>query len=296
MAEACFAPGAARPSARIPHRLLCAALVGFALASCGQKTSTSEQSVQPIVSSEELAAAASRRVIFAHQSVGNNILDAMRTFASARNVALHIVETRSPPPSGAGLFHFAVGANGSPEGKIDDFTRTLAHTLAPTLAPTPSGGTADASIALLELCFIDFGPETDGRKLAASYASALERLQAQFPQTRFVAMTAPLMTVQTGPRAWIKRMLGREPARYAQNGNLNDFNTAIRQRFAQPGALFDLARLESTGNGAPTQFERNGHLIPALDPALTDDGGHLNDRGKAVVGSAWVKFLAGAPQ
>ena len=239
--------------------------------------------MSPTVSSQELEAAASRRVIFAHQSVGNNILDAMRGFASARSVALNIVETRSPPASGAGLFHFAVGANGSPEGKIDDFARTL------------GAGTADANIALLELCFIDFGPDTDGHKLAARYTSALQSLQSQFPQTRFVAMTAPLMTVQTGPKAWIKRLLGREPARYAQNASLNDFNSEIRQRFAQPGALFDLARLESSGNGTTTQFERKGQMIPALDPALTDDGGHLNERGKAVVGAAWVKFLAGAP-
>jgi hypothetical protein len=29
-----------------------------------------------------------------------------------------------------------------------------------------------------------------------------------------------------------------------------------------------------------------------LDPGLTYDGGHLNDTGKRVVGSAFVKFLA----
>jgi hypothetical protein len=234
------------------------------------------------VSTEQLKAVTGHRVIFAHQSVGNNILDGVRVFASGANVPLNIVETRSPPANGAGIFHFAVGENGSPEGKIDDFTRTL------------GGGNGGADIALLELCFIDFGPDTDGRKLAARYIAAFEQLQSRFPQTRFVAMTAPLMTIQTGPKAWIKRLLGREPARYAENGNLNDFNMAIRQRFAQPGALFDLAQLESSGNGTTVQFERQGWMVPALDPALTSDGGHLNDRGKAVVGAAWLKFLAGA--
>jgi hypothetical protein len=271
------------PSAKIASRLLLASLMGFALVGCGQHTSLAH-SVQATVSSEELKAAASRRVIYAHQSIGNNILDGMRALASAGNVSLNIVKTRAPAAGGAGVFHFAVGENGFPEGKIEDFERTLA------------GGTAGAQVALLELCYVDFGPDTNGRTLAEHYASALQQLQARYPETRFVAMTAPLTTIQTGPRAWIKRMLGREPAGYAENARRSDFNAVIRLDFSAQGTLFDVAALESSGAGTATQFERNGQTIPALDPALSEDGGHLNDSGKAVVGAALVKFLAALPQ
>ena len=31
---------------------------------------------------------------------------------------------------------------------------------------------------------------------------------------------------------------------------------------------------------------------PALDPRLTDDGGHLNPTGARIVAVAWLRFLA----
>jgi hypothetical protein len=78
-------------------------------------------------SAEMLATAASRRVLFGHQSVGKNILDGVRAIGAEQNVAFNIVETREAPAD-AGLYHFEVGANLHPDRKISDFREVAAAT------------------------------------------------------------------------------------------------------------------------------------------------------------------------
>ena len=133
--------------------------------------------------------------------------------------------------------------------------------------------------------------DTDAKQIASAYVQAVEDLQKRHPQTAFVAVTTPLTTIQTGPKAWVKRALGKTPAGYVENARRDEFNAVLRQKFAA-NRLFDVARLEAQGGAQPVLFDYEGRTLEALDPALTSDGGHLNDAGKRVVGSAFVKFLA----
>jgi hypothetical protein len=258
-------------------------LTGQATLQAGCNRSPQEQKLNtPMiapVSKAEIAAAASKRVIFAHQSVGNDILDGARTLAADAGVPLNVVESREAPSDANGIFHFKVGTNGVPLGKIEEFRNTLSQ-----------AQLADVDVALVKLCYIDFNRSTDAAQLATAYVQAIDELQQRHPRTLFAAMTAPLTTIQTGPKAWVKRLLGKTPAGYVENAKREQFNAVLRQRFDE-SHLFDVARIEARGGQEAARFEYEGRQLDALDPGLSSDGGHLNDAGKRVVGSAFVKFL-----
>lgn len=234
-------------------------------------TQPSASSSDTVLSKAEIEAAAQRRVVFAHQSVGFNILDGVSKLAAEQGVSLNIVETRQPPAEGAGVFHFRVGRNGAPDSKISDYAGVVG-----------AAGFPAADVALVKLCYVDFSADTDAAAVAKTYADALEGLQKAHPATRFVAMTAPLTTLQTGPKAWLKGALGRSTGR-AENARRHQFNEVLRKQFG-PDRVFDLARIESGG--------ATGNSAPSLRPELTDDGGHLNGEGQRLVAIAFLKLLA----
>lgn len=247
-------------------------LLGVAVLSVGGPAGWSEErDVTQAISKTEIEAAAKKRVVFGHQSVGLNILNGASEIAKEQGVALNIVETRKPPAEGAGVFHFGVGANGDPQSKINDYVGVVGGAEFP-----------NADVALVKLCYVDMNAGTDGVALAKSYADVVEKLQKEHPATRFVAVTSPLTTVQTGPKAWVKGMVGKATG-VKENEVREKFNEQLRKQFG-PDRLFDIAKIESEGKGAGPA---------ALRGDLTDDGGHLNDKGQKVAGAAFLKLIAG---
>jgi hypothetical protein len=251
---------------------------------CGQ----GERREDAMTNAEQVSAAewdtlAARRVVFGRQSVGLNILDGVQALAAEAQVRLAITETRAPTGA-AGIVHFKVGRNGDPLAKINDF--------AAVMASLETGAGRQADIALMKLCYVDISPDTDVRRLADQYGETLDRLAVQFPRTTFVAVTAPLTTVQSGLKARVKKLLGRAPDGLAANARRHAFNELLRERYGRQGRLFDLARCESE-TGAPERYQEQ--TVETLDPALTSDGGHLNARGARRVATRFVKFLAALP-
>ena len=147
----------------------------------------------------------------------------------------------------------------------------------------------------MKLCYIDFNADTDARQVAEAYSSNIDSLARKYPNTTFVAVTTPLTTVQTGPKAWAKRLMGRLPGQYAENAKRAEFNALIRDRYGAQGRVFDLARVESEAAGRRTVVTVDGRQVEALDPTLTYDGGHLNDRGQDVVATAFLSYLSSLP-
>ena len=219
-----------------------------------------------------------QRVVFGHQSVGADILQGVAQLSAAAGSPVRILETRKPT-AGPGLFHFKVGTNGAPEQKLRDFASAFAD---PAMA--------SIDVALVKLCYIDFNDGANPEQLADAYLATLRDLRAQHPQTRFLVVTTPLTTVQTGPKAWVKRLLRRAPAGYEANALRHTFNEALR-RGSTPSDLFDLAKVESEASGRPVTFDFDGYTIPALDPALTYDGGHLNNAGKTTAATRLLQTL-----
>jgi hypothetical protein len=256
---------------------------GPALESNTMSTSTTSSPAAPIQppTQEQWERVAQMRIVFAHQSVGANILDGIRSAAQARQVPLVLTESRTPL-EGPGIQHFKVGHNEQPEGKLTDFRSVLANSFADD-APHPD-------VALLKLCYIDFGQSVDPKNLAQQYISTIDELARAHPETVFVPMTSPLTTVQTGPKAWLKKMLGKEPGGYAANARRQVFNETLRAHYGAGKTLFDIAALESV-NGQ-SHVESDGKRIETLNPLLTYDDGHLNAEGQQLVGTALISHLA----
>ena len=222
----------------------------------------------------QFARLADRQIVFAHQSVGNDVLDGVEHLAQHAQVQIPVRETRSARADDKGIVHFRVGRNEAPEEKLADFRERFS-----------ADGSSNADLAILKLCYIDFTVTTDGQALARKYVDVLDVLQQQHQSTRFIAVTAPLTVEQTGVKAWIKRALGREPAGIAENRQRNAFNAVVRSRYAPGNQLFDLAAAEagSTETGQ------------SLRPELASDGRHLNERGQVLVAQELLRVLASQP-
>src|SRR5215471_4884133 len=113
------------------------------LAACGRAPSPEHAMQVTLPTPAELQRVASLRIVFAHQSVGNNILDGVRTISERENVPLRIDNARSDTTTTPGIVHFMVGENGKPESKIADFTKTL--------GAKPFG---NVDVALMKFCFV----------------------------------------------------------------------------------------------------------------------------------------------
>jgi hypothetical protein len=261
-------------TSRTSFIVLAAASMTFAVG-CSNKPEIAEETL--VISPDTLQSVADKRIVFAHQSVGGEILQGVETLAEQTQSTINIVETPELPADQSGIFHFKVGENGNPRGKIKEFVASMSQ-------PAMSG----ADMALLKLCYIDFSESTDAKALAAEYIAALNELEQVQPRTRFIAMTAPLTTIQTGPKAWVKRVLGKHPAGYVVNARRQEFNEILRASI-EPASLFDVARIEAENS----TFDFGGKQIEALNPGLTYDGGHLNATAQTRIAAALLHFLAG---
>lgn len=252
-----------------------------ALLGCGEaKYEASNMTATEQISAAEWQALAQKRVVFGHQSVGQNILNGVQSLAAQAGINLPIVKSRTPLASG-GITHFFVGENEDPSSKLKDFTSAL-----------ESDAARGTDIALVKFCYLDFNGDSNAKQIAEQYSTALDRLSQQAPTTTFVAITAPLTVLQTGPKAWIKRLLGRTPSGFADNARRQEFNEILRARYGQQGRLFDLAKIEAEGAEAR---DYQGQPIEVLNPVLTYDDGHLNSQGERIVAARLIKFLAALP-
>ena len=232
------------------------------------------------ITPDEWKSVTQKRILFGHQSVGNNILAGVRHLAKEAGVKLHVTESRSAMTD-FGITHFKIGQNEDPRSKIKDFADTLR---------VYKGQNVD--IALMKLCYIDIKKDTDVKKLAEDYISSLSSLSNQYPNTTFIAVTTPITTVQHGPKAWIKYLTGQTPSGYIENYRRHQFNDILRNVYSRQGRLFDLAKIEAEGN---SKYQYQGHPLEILNPVISSDGGHLNSLGERLVAARMLKFIATLP-
>lgn len=237
------------------------------------------------VSDPAWAALAEKSIWFGHQSVGFNMVEGMsELLAEHPSIPLRIVETRSPDETAASVFaHGRNGENKQPETKIDAFARLM-----------DEGMGYRVDIAFFKFCYVDIDGGADVDALFDSYRTTMTRLKADYPDTLFVHVTAPVTRVQSGPKAWVKKVIGRTPGGAEENIPRNRFNRKMREEYAGKEPLFDLAELEATAtDGGRTTFNVDGVDYEALTPDYTDDGGHLNEKGRRWVAEQLLVFLSG---
>lgn len=234
---------------------------------------------------QDLEVVSRRTVLFGHQSVGTNILDGVQDLASQARVPLKVSEvTAGQDPLPRGIAHVFVERNGDPGLKLQSFERALDR------------GPAEVDVALLKFCFVDLFEQGDPRALFERYQSSFRALQARHPRTTFVHVTMPLTTIPSGPKAFVKRLLGRERSEH-HNARREQFNALMRAAYDGREPLFDLARLEATRpDGAREAYPLDGQQVSMLVAEYTDDGGHLNELGRRRAARELLRILASLPQ
>jgi len=262
-------------------------LIALAITSCsGGKMEPNKVTLPSIkdVPAEAWQKLAQKKIYFGHQSVGNNILDGVRDVMKENpQVKLNIVELSKLNDFDKPFFaHSGVGKNEDPRSKCEDFADILDQKIA---------GKAD--IAFFKFCFVDVVPNTDVNKLFAAYKETLVSLKEKYPKVTFVHLTVPLMAAQTGPKVWIKKIIGRAIGGYEDNIKREQFNAMIIKEYSGKEPIFDLARIESTApDGSRAIFEKDGKTYPRMVPEYTNDGGHLNELGRKIVAEQLLIFLS----
>ncbi len=258
----------------------------FFLLSCGSGQMNTDKLIAmkiEKITPKQLALLAQQHIFFGHQSVGQNIIDGLsslqRDFPELR---LGVSEFEQE--SGIkGFVHGPIGKNMDPVSKIDDFVDTIDKGI---------GGKVD--IAFFKFCYVDVTAKTDVDALFNSYREAMDRLSGRYPGTLFLHTTVPLTIVQTGTRAWIKKVIGRPLGGYADNVQRNRYNELLRNAYGGKSSIFDLAAIEATQpDGKPYRFKHRGRFNDALYPAYASDGRHLNASGARLAAAEMVLSMVG---
>lgn len=263
---------------------LCAA--AFSLTSCGgnevQESGSGAPPSRPIeapaVPADAWASLAASRVYFGHQSVGGNLIEGLRELSAGTPGPVTIVRGRRGPGTAA-LVEFPIGENGQPASKILDFAAALDQL-----------GDGVGDIAMFKYCYLDITPHTDVQALFAQHRDAVREMRRRHPELDFVHVTAPLTTLEPGPKMLLKRLLGKPTTRDA-NAKRNEFNAMLRKEYAgEP--MFDLARIESTRlDGSRSFFIAGADTVYTLAAELTDDGGHLNRAGRRAAAAEFANVV-----
>lgn len=235
---------------------------------------------------QDLERLARQRVLFAHHSVGSNMIDGLRALLSETGSAWPVVplEKLGGAPRGA-LVETSPGHNGDPISKIDGFAEALA-------------GMRDSlpDLAVVKLCYADFSGETDYRNVFDHYQRLIGELKERYPSVVFGHATVPLRIRERGVKTRIARTLGLEPGSDSANRVRAQYSELLREAFADDPIL-DIAKAESTTiGGERITYDTEGEPAPALLDAYSSDGGHLNDLGKRQLAAEFARFAATAAQ
>lgn len=233
-----------------------------------------------------------KKIYFGHQSVGYNIMDGLKDIMKENpGIKLNMVDTNDPEMFKMPVFaHSAVGQNTKPDSKVDDFAKLMEQGI---------GNKAD--MAFLKFCYVDVDERTDVQKVFDYYKSRLTQLKGKYPDTTFIHFTMPLVSKQAGIKIWlkdiIKEILGRPVCNYSINIKRNQFNDMLKKEYEGKEPVFDLARIESTlSEGRRLTLTKDGVTFYSMLPEYTDDGGHLNEKGRKIVANELLLFLANLPE
>ncbi|MGA2501878.1 MAG: hypothetical protein ABSH20_29400 [Tepidisphaeraceae bacterium] len=232
---------------------------------------TSIAGVARIAQTTMVRIASTLNFLFAHASVGGNILDGMNALHSANpgRYKLGVVSTSQTPPATTikGRVYELDRGNPPWQEKVDSFAGYLA-----------GGWAAKINVAMNKFCFIDPDATVQYYALSNAKNTAMSQLEAKYPNVKFVYVTIPLTT-------------GTD----ADNVKRNNFNTTLRKWARAHGkVLFDLADIEAwSPAGKQSTFTSSGTTYQRLYSGYAADEGHLNTTGGKREALAWYALAAG---
>lgn len=236
---------------------------------------------------------ARKKIFFGHQSVGNNIILGVNEITSNKQqIKLNVVETKNIADFEQGIFaHYSnIGKNDYPLSKVEDFVQLM-----------DSGIGNKVDIAFVKFCFVDIKSGTDIENVFKKYRESIDDLKSRYPAMTIVHFTVPLLRKeQTGvvesTKNFIKGLLGKKKDNFfssSHNAARNEYNKLLVSHYDGKEPIFDIARLESTDPaGKRETFAYGGKEYDALVPEYTEDGGHLNEKGRQYIAEQLLIFLA----
>ena len=201
-------------------------------------------------------------IYFGHQSVGENIMEGVKELIGRDpRLKLKIVENAAPERLESGFFyHGPIGKNENPASKIDDFAARI-----------KAGVGGQAGVAFFKFCYIDIMASRNIDELFSRYQKVMAELKASYPKTTFIHVTVPLTVVQTGPKVFIKKMIGRAPGGFEDNAKRNEYNRKLRSAYGGKEPIFDLAQIESTyTDGKRASFDWQGQIYGKNDSRIRE--------------------------
>jgi len=252
-------------------------LCSFIIYSCSQ--SSPKESVMSDIpkNAEALNMDNTKTYFFGHQSVGVDLMDGIQSIDSQLVVRdIHLSDTITQQ----GVFYHAkIGQNRNPQLKVAEFCEFVSQNV------------QNLSVVGMKFCYVDITSSTNVDSLFAYYQQKMNELARLAPEVRLFHVTVPLRTVKDDFKSRIKEWLLDKD--YGKQDNLarERFNELMRGYYAE-NELFDLAKSEALlPDGSINSFSHQGGECLALCPEYTEDGGHLNQTGKAILGTRFVQFL-----
>jgi hypothetical protein len=261
--------------------LLIGALVILPAASCRRQEAITVKPDLSRISGKALEDISSKKILFFHMSVGNNILDGIREIQE-QDPRFKSVEIRAYEPGSEvrqpGLYHFMLGYNHYPDKKVEACESTL--------FADDVGRQFD--VIVFKYCYVDFRKDSDVGKIFSNYSRMISGFREKFPDLEIVHVTVPLTVRYLGLRGWLRFQLGKTPP----NDQRSEFNELLEGTFGNTDRIFDLAGLESTDSrGKKLSYDSNGRSVPYLAGEYTDDGGHLNRAGRLLAAIEFLKAI-----
>jgi len=226
---------------------------------------------------------AEKKIFFAHQSVGFNIIEGIKdVMEEYPQVKIKVLEgTKTSGLKFGGFLHAKVGKNRNPSSKIVEFQKVIEQS-----------SVGDIEVAMLKFCYVDVDRQTDVMELLENYRIAVRNIQGKHPGLKIIHFTMPLRTQEMSWKTKVKLLIGKEAWEVMDNVQRNEFNKILLSEYYGKEPVFDIARFEATNmEGSLTSFKYKGKEYLALNHFFSSDGGHLNKLGRKMIAEKLLIFL-----
>ncbi len=207
-----------------------------------------------------------KRIVFAHQSVGVNIVEGLEKIGEQDDKFQFNLKLIQEPNEiiEPGFYHFVVGQNHQPLTKLKHFDTFIRNS-------------DNVDIAFMKFCYVDIKDTSDINFLFKNYTQMVDSLKKDNPDITFIHFTCPYRSEED-----------------KLNANRNNYNNLKRNYYSDKNEqLFDLAVLESTkDNGNRSSYDLDGITYFKMNLPYTKDSGHLNPYGSFLVAKQLILFLA----
>ena len=216
-------------------------------------------------------AAMSKRVVFAHQSVGWQVIQGIQMWADdlgAADPTVIDVESTAMPGSGGFVGHFYAGNNGDPFSKLDELDIWL----------RTGGHASQIDVFVMKFCYADIR-STSGHTPATmfnAYKATMDALVTDFPSVTFIFSTTAIVMGENSDGG--------------NNGLRQTYNNMVRNEYDGTGRLWDVADIESTDpNGNKVLY---GGVESLYSGYASPDQRHIYGLGRTTVAAPLLSMIA----